>query len=83
MFRSLQGFPGGDRVFQSCVTTGVPCRRNIILWFKQWKLSQHGSLYCDRVLGTQYRGCRDRFGLRSGFLGRDITFLVVTENRQD
>ena len=50
---------GRNRGFLVAIEFLVLCRdrgslcHDIVLRFKQWKLSQHGSLCCDRVLGKQ------------------------------
>ena len=41
-----------------------------------------GSLVTTEMAKVRGQGC-DKLGLGWGFLGRDITFLVDTENRQD
>ena len=61
-----------DLVLDRCSLVAVvvaPCR-------------DRGFLVVIETLAIRGQGC-DRLGLGRGFLGRNITFLVTTENRQD
>ena len=85
-----KGFLGRNKAFWFCVATvGFVSRQDLVLvrgsrpcLLSIVTMSRQRFPYCDRD-GHKKRSCCDRFGLGWEFLGRERTFLVATENRQD
>ena len=86
-----RGFLGRDRAFWFCVATvGFVSRQDLVLVGCSWVATVF-ALCRDNVAievplsrsRRSQQSCCDKFGLGWEFLGRERTFLVATENRQD